>query len=36
MSSVMKFSVVNAVLLLLLTGFTGVIYMNKSKEIAVV
>ncbi|HFV6277036.1 TPA: OmpH family outer membrane protein, partial [Escherichia coli] len=35
-SSVMKFSVVNAVLLLLLTGFTGVIYMNKSKEIAVV
>ncbi|RZN37352.1 OmpH family outer membrane protein [Escherichia sp. E2593] len=36
MSSVMKFSVANAVLLLLLIGFTGVIYMNKSKEIAVV
>ena len=32
----MKFSVANAVLLLLLIGFTGVIYMNKSKEIAVV
>ena len=32
----MKFSVVNAVVLLLLTVLTGVFYMKKSKEIAVV
>ena len=36
MSSVMKFSVVNAVVLLLLIVLTGVFYMKKSKEIAVV
>lgn len=34
MSSVMKFSVVNAVVLLLLIVLTGVFYMKKSKEIA--
>lgn len=32
----MKFSVVNAVVLLLLIVLTGVFYMKKSKEIAVV
>lgn len=36
MSSVMKFSVVNAVVLLLLIVLTGVFYMKKLKEIAVV
>ncbi len=36
MSSVIKFSVVNAVVLLLLIVLTGVFYMKKSKEIAVV